>query len=168
MPFTRCSKFKSTFFYWIWQLSIDLRNIFGKKEAAFCALCSKELGRHRYRPAKEWNMSGLLCADCHIDKTKEFLELKSSKQDAPEFCAMCRKKLTRDDDRNKPKWQWEMESGLLICKSCYTKKDIEHEKRMNFCSSCNGKLGTFFYHPKPAWKIEGNLCRRCWDERNSG
>jgi hypothetical protein len=37
---------------------------------------------------------------------------------------------------------------------------------MNFCVMCNCKLGMFYYHPKPAWKIEGNLCRKCWDECN--
>ena len=45
-------------------------------------------------------------------------------------------------------------------------KDGEHEKRTNFCAVCNGKLGIIYYHPKPAWKIEGNLCKKCWDNRN--
>jgi hypothetical protein len=145
-----------------------LRNIFGKKEVAFCAICNKELGRHRYRPAKEWNLSGLLCGNCHIDKTKEFLEIENLKRDAPTRCAICRKEISQDEDRIKAKWQWEMESGSLVCNDCFSKKDTEYNKKLNFCASCNGRLGTFFYHPKPAWKIEGNLCRRCWDERNSG
>jgi hypothetical protein len=145
-----------------------LRNIFGKKEVAFCAICNKELGRHRYRPAKEWNLSGLLCGNCHIDKTKEFLEIENSKRDAPDRCAICRKEISQDEDRIKAKWQWEMESGSFVCKDCFAKKDAEYNKKLNFCASCNGRLGRFFYHPKPAWKIEGNLCRRCWDERNSG
>jgi hypothetical protein len=146
----------------------DLRNIFGKKDAAFCSACGKELGRHRYRPAKEWNVTGLLCSDCHVDKTREFMEKQSLEEEAPDECAICHKEIRKDEDRNKPKWQWEMESGLLVCKSCYEKKDSDHNRRMNFCASCNGRLGRFFYHPKPAWKIEGNLCRRCWDARNSG
>ena len=141
--------------------------MFGKREAASCAACNKELGRHRYRPAKEWNLSGLLCADCHIDKTKEFVELQNAKQEAPEHCAICRKEITLGEDRKKPKWKWDMESGLLVCKECYQKKDIDHNMKINYCASCSGKLGLIFYHPKPAWKLEGNLCRRCWDEHNN-
>ena len=112
-------------------------------------------------------MEGLLCSDCHVDKTREFMEKQSMQQEAPDQCAICHKEISNDEDRNKPKWQWEMESGLLVCKSCYEKKDAVHNKKMNFCASCKGKLGMFFYHPKPAWKIEGNLCRRCWDSMNS-
>jgi uncharacterized CHY-type Zn-finger protein len=145
-----------------------LRNIFGKKEDVFCAVCSKQLGRHRYRPAKEWDVSGLLCSDCHIDKGREFIEKQNAEQNAPDRCANCQKEITLDEDRNKPKWQWDMDSGLLVCKVCYQKRDVDHNKKINFCSSCNAKLGMFFYHPKPAWKLEGNLCRRCWDERNRG
>jgi hypothetical protein len=25
----------------------------------------------------------------------------------------------------------------------------------------------FYYHPKPAWQIDGKLCRKCWDLRNN-
>jgi hypothetical protein len=99
--------------------------------------------------------------------TKEFMEKQSSQQDAPDKCVVCRKEIS-DQDSNKPKWQWEMESGSLLCKPCYEKKDGDYYKKMNFCVSCNIRLGRFFYHPKPAWKVEGNLCRRCWDERNVG
>lgn len=113
-------------------------------------------------------MSGMLCADCHIDKSKEFILQQQQEQDLPDRCAVCARELRSDEDRNKPKWQWEMESASLLCKNCYEKRDANYNKRINFCASCNGKLGMFFYHPKPAWKIEGNLCRRCWDERNSG
>jgi hypothetical protein len=87
-------------------------------------------------------------------------------KEIPDICAICKKELA-DEDRNKPKWQWEMESGSLLCKSCYQKKDADHNKKLNFCAVCSGKLGLFFYHPKPAWQIEGNLCRKCWDQRNN-
>lgn len=139
--------------------------VFGRKGQESCAVCGKELGRHRYRPAKEWNMSGVLCADCHIDKTKAFMVAQQAVEDAPEKCAVCHKELVNANDMNKPKWQWEMESGLLLCKSCYQKKDADYNRKTNFCAVCNSKLGRFFYHPKPAWKIDGNLCRRCWDEQ---
>ena len=138
--------------------------IFNKKndeELQRCAVCNKELGRYKYKPNEEWNIEGLLCSDCHIEKTKEFL-LKEEEQN----CAVCGKVITHKEDKNKPKWQWEMESGTLLCKACFDKKDTIYNKKMNFCAMCNGKLGMFFYHPKPAWHIEANLCRRCWDNQN--
>ncbi|HEX2014104.1 MAG TPA: hypothetical protein VLA68_02645 [Nitrososphaera sp.] len=141
--------------------------IFRKKQAQHCAVCNRELGRHKYRPDKGWNMQGLLCSTCHVEKTKEFMLRDQLAEQAPDTCAICRKEITSDADRNKPKWQWEMESGLLVCKSCYAKKDDNYSKKMNSCSVCNGRLGMFYYHPKPTWNIEGNLCRKCWDDRNS-
>jgi hypothetical protein len=104
----------------------------------------------------------MLCADCHIEKTREYM-LKQ--EEAPDICAMCGKEIT--EDSHKPKWQWEMESGTLLCKSCFQKKDVDYNKKVNFCAICNGKLGMFYYHPKPAWHIEGNLCRKCWDIQNN-
>jgi len=138
-------------------------HIFGKKnqETYHCVICNKELGRYKYKPNKEWNIDGLLCSDCHIEKTKEFI-LKQEEH----VCAVCGKRIIQSEDKNKAKWQWEMESGYL-CKSCFEKKDAEYNKKMNFCAVCNGKLGMFFYHPKLTWHIEGNLCRKCWDEHNN-
>jgi hypothetical protein len=138
-------------------------HIFGKKQAANCAVCGKELGRHRYKPGEEWGIEGLLCGDCHIEKTREFM-LKQA--ETPDTCAMCGKEIA-DKESHKPKWQWEMESGTLLCKSCFEKKDADYNKKMNFCAICNGKLGMFYYHPKPAWHIQGHLCRKCWDSQNS-
>jgi hypothetical protein len=60
-----------------------------------------------------------------------------------------------------------MEQGTLLCKPCFDKKDIDYNKKVNFCAICGGKLGMFYYHPKPVWHTEGNLCRKCWDSRNN-
>lgn len=152
-----------TFLYPSRQLIIRALLFGKKKQVVLCAVCNRELGRHKYKPSDEWNIEGLLCADCHIEKTKEFL---IKEQETPDRCAICNKELTADEDMNKPRWQWNMESGTLVCKSCFQKKDADYNKRMNFCVMCNCKLGMFYYYPKPAWKIEGNLCRKCWDERN--
>jgi len=151
------------------QATIDrrLHNIFGKKQVVHCAVCNVELGRHKYRPAKEWNMDGQLCADCHIEKTKEFMLAQQRAVEAPDTCANCGKEILSAEDRNKPKWQWDMASGLFLCHPCYLKKDAEHGKKMNSCAACGGKLALIFYHPKPSWKIQGNLCRKCWDAHNS-
>ncbi len=142
----------------------SLHNIF-RKDAAHCTVCNRELPRHRYRPAKEWNIQGWLCADCHLDKTKDFMLSQQQTSEAPASCAICGKVLA-SEDMNKPKWQWGLDSDRLVCKTCYQGRDAEHNKRMNFCALCNGRLGMFFYHPKPEWKIDGNLCRKCWDGRN--
>ncbi|MFL6511277.1 MAG: hypothetical protein ACJ700_08835 [Nitrososphaera sp.] len=139
-------------------------HIFGKKqEVVHCAVCGSELGRHKYKPKEEWGIEGMLCGNCHIEKTKQFI---MEQKEAPDICAICKKELT-EQDRNKAKWQWEMESGTLLCKSCYQKKDADYNKKMNFCAVCSCKLGLFFYHPKPIWRMEGNLCRKCWDQQNS-
>lgn len=143
----------------------SLRNIF-RREAANCAVCNRELRRHRYRPAKEWNIQGWLCADCHIDKIRDFMLSHKKDNEAPDTCAICGKLIALERDRNKPKWQWGLDSDRAVCKTCYQKRDEEYNKRMNFCALCKGRLGTFFYHPKPEWKIDGNLCRKCWDGRN--
>jgi uncharacterized CHY-type Zn-finger protein len=126
-------------------------------------VCSKELGRHKYKPSDEWGIDGMLCGSCHVEKTKEFA---IAQKDTLESCAICKNELA-DHDQYKPRWQWEMEPGTLLCKSCYEKKDLDYNKRMNFCATCNAKLGLFFYHPKPVWQIQGNLCRKCWDRRNN-
>lgn len=106
----------------------------------------------------------MLCGLCHLEKTKEFT---IEQKEIPDICAICKKELGDHQDRYKPRWQWEMESGTLLCKSCYQKKDADYNKKLNFCAICNCKLGMFHYHPKPAWQIDGNLCRKCWDRQNN-
>lgn len=138
-------------------------HIFGKKQVMNCAVCGKELGRHRYKPAEEWGIQGQLCSGCHVEKTREFMLRQEEEHD---ICAMCGKEIA--GEVQKPKWQWEMEQGTLLCKPCFQQKDAGYIKKANFCAICNGKLGMFYYHPKPAWRIEGNLCRKCWDSKNSG
>jgi hypothetical protein len=138
-------------------------HIFGKKQVVNCAVCGKKLGRHRYKAGEEWDIEGLLCGDCHIEKTREFM-LKQ--EETPDTCATCGKEIAGEES-HKPKWQWEMEPETLLCKSCFQKKDSDFNKKVNFCAICNGKLGMFYYHPKLAWHIQGNLCRTCWDSQNS-
>jgi uncharacterized CHY-type Zn-finger protein len=140
-------------------------HLFGKKQAVNCAVCGKELERHKYKPSEEWGIEGKLCGLCHLEKTKEFTF--EQQKDIHYICAICKKELSDQQDRYKPRWQWEMESGTLLCKSCYQRKDADYNKKLNFCAICNHKLGLFYYHPKPAWQIDGNLCRKCWDRLNN-
>ena len=100
-------------------------HIFGKRQVVHCSVCGKELRRHTYRPSEEWGIEGMLYGLCHLEKTKEFtLEQK----EVPDICALCKKELADNQDRYKPRWQWEMESGTLLCKSCYQKKDADYNK----------------------------------------
>lgn len=142
--------------------------LFGKKAILYCANCNKKL-THKYKPSEEWNILGSLCADCHIEKTKEFIlkkqEEKRRLEEAPGNCSICGKVVSKSEE-NKPRWQWNMESGTIICKNCYNKKEADYDKKLNFCVICNKKMGFIRYNPKPKWKIEGQLCRGCWDKHN--
>ena len=46
---------------------------FLSRAPVYCNICNKEL-KHKHRPKKEWNIEGFLCAECHMDKMKEFFE----------------------------------------------------------------------------------------------
>jgi hypothetical protein len=115
-------------------------------------------------------MDGFLCGDCHIEKTKEFVlkkqEEKKNVDDGHNLCALCNKDLTLQIDKNKPKWQWNIDIEGALCKNCYEKKEAEYNKLINFCAICNNKIGFIRYNPKPKWKIKGQLCKECWDTRN--
>jgi uncharacterized CHY-type Zn-finger protein len=135
--------------------------LFSAKKVLHCAVCGKDLHRHKYKPQAEWKIEGYLCSDCHIEKTKEF----ATKPSEPDSCAVCGGEL--GDIAVKPRWQWEMQAGTLLCQQCFNKKDAEHNKKLNFCAVCGTKIGFIRYNPKPAWKIEGQMCRSCWDRRNA-
>lgn len=64
-----------------------------------------------------------------------------------------------------PRWQWEMKG--LLCKPCFDKKEIEHNKLRNFCSICGTKLSIIRYNPKKHWSIDGQVCRNCWDTQKA-
>jgi hypothetical protein len=59
-----------------------------------------------------------------------------------------------------------MDSGIVLCPQCYDKSEAEFTRKLNFCAICSKKIGFIRYNPKPKWAIDGQLCRRCWDERN--
>jgi len=124
----------------------------------FCAICQKEL-KHKHKPKKEWNVEGLLCGDCHMDKMRQYFEGTMTQN-----CVVCKskKKIT---DLWEPRWQWEMEG--LLCKSCFDKKEKIFSEEKEFCSICGAKLSFFRYNPKSKWKVTGNLCRKCWDSNKA-
>lgn len=147
-----------------------------KKDNAHCVICNKELKKFRYKPRSEWNMVGLLCGDCHIKKTMEYSEDTHQREKQRQHrneeheletakCAVCDG--TSEVEQLKPKWQWNMDSNSMLCKRCFARKDLEYEKRINYCALCGTKMSFFRYNPKPRWRVEGQLCRRCWDTSNA-
>ena len=119
-----------------------------------CTICKKQI-THKHKPKKEWGITGPLCADCHVDKMKEFYEGTIKQK-----CVSCgiTKKIT---DLWEPRWQWDMEG--LLCKNCFDKKENDFNLKKEFCSRCGTKLGFFRKTPKTKWNVEGELCRECWD-----
>lgn len=95
-----------------------------------------------------------------MDKMNAFYTEDEKKVDR---CELCRKELD-------PKDGYELHKGLnlksVICSDCYEAKRKEEEKKLVNCASCGKKLGFFRYNPKEEWKIEGQLCRKCWDHHN--
>jgi len=144
-------------------------DFFKRKKPSYCVNCSKML-KHKYKPRAEWNLQGLLCGDCHIEKTREFIlkeqQEKEKAQERLASCTLCQKEFSSQSDGRKPKWQWNMQSESLLCKNCFDKKDAEFENKINYCFLCKNKLGFIRYNPKPKWNIDGQLCRACWDQRN--
>jgi hypothetical protein len=141
-------------------------HLFGKKRVLYCTNCNKELN-HKYKPLREWNINGFLCSDCNIEKTKEFMIKKQEEKRKLEvICAICKKDLIVEIDKNRPRWQWNMEAGTILCKICFDKKQSDYDKLMNLCALCNKRIGLIRYNPKPKWNIEGQLCRDCWDKQN--
>src|SRR6476659_10147648 len=116
------------------------------KKVEYCSVCRKEL-KFKYKPNKSWEIEGKLCSDCYTSKMKEYMEkqqeLKEQERIKESYCSLCNIFIESDKKSQK-----------------------EYEKRINFCVSCNTKLGFVRYNPKPKWEVEGQLCRQCWDKRN--
>ena len=144
-------------------------HLFRKKEILRCSNCDKVLS-HKYKPRPEWKVQGFFCSGCHMEMTKEFIlrqqEEKTRLEQAPDICNLCKKELLLETDKNKPSWQWNMERESILCKSCYEKKALDYEKKLNYCTTCSNRLAFIRYNPKPKWNIEGQLCRKCWDKQN--
>jgi uncharacterized protein YlaI len=148
------------------------------KAKEHCTVCNKELIKFRYKPRNEWDIQGMLCGDCHVIKSMEHsgrTEGSGSKnqhqtvEDEKEVslkCGMCDADIDSGSEHLKAKWQWNMDTHLILCRRCYSIKSKEYEKRINYCAVCGNKMSFFRYNPKPKWKIDGQLCRLCWDNSN--
>ncbi len=128
------------------------------KKPTYCTICNKEL-THKHKPKKEWNVTGMLCGDCHFDKSKEYYEGK-----VRQACVSCG--ITKIiSELWEPRWQWDMEG--LLCKECFDKKEESFEVKKKFCAICGATMGFIRHNPKSKWAIEGQLCGKCWDEKKA-
>ena len=81
------------------------------------------------------------------------------------ICFMCKEKIS--SEIKKPEWKWNLNTIQPMCIVCYERKSKEYEKIINYCNECNKRLGFIRYNPKPLWGVNGQLCRACWDLKNS-
>ena len=131
--------------------------IFNRKPS-FCAVCGQKLD-HKHKPKREWNIKGMLCGNCHFEKSMEYYEGKIRQP-----CVVCG--TTRSiSDMWEPRWQWDMDG--LMCKTCFDKREEVFGKKENYCAMCGIKMGRIRYNPKSRWKIDGQLCRDCWDQKKA-
>ncbi len=82
-----------------------------------------------------------------------------------QICFVCKNLIS--SEIKKPEWKWNLNTSQSMCVECYERKSKEYEKINNYCNICNKKLGFIRYNPKPLWGINGQLCRPCWDSKNS-
>ncbi len=128
------------------------------RKPSFCTVCKKSI-THKHKPKREWNVESPLCSDCYINEMQKYYDLSVKQK-----CVICGIE-KNVPDLWEPRWQWEMKG--LLCKSCFDKKGIEHDKLRNFCSICGTKLGVIRYNPKKQWSIDGQICRNCWDTQKA-
>ena len=100
-----------------------------------------------------------------IVNENEDKDIEGGKAESKFTCDECKKKL--DEEGKRPHWKWNFDRNLRFCEKCYKIKGDDYEKLMNYCIICNSKLGFIRYNPKPKWKIKGQLCRKCWDNKNT-
>jgi hypothetical protein len=96
------------------------------------------------------------------EETENEKGIDSEKEDV---CNRCKENL--GDEWKKPHWKWNMDKNIKFCFNCYKIKETEYEKLINYCIVCDSKLKFYRYNPRPEWKIKGQLCRKCWDFKNT-
>jgi hypothetical protein len=103
-------------------------------------------------------------------KTTEEFVIKQKEEEAKikqrqNQCFICNA-IIDGDQKKSPRWQWNLENDVSLCKKCYDKKESDYQTKINFCVKCGKKIGFFRYNPKRNWQIDGQLCRKCWDMMN--
>ena len=138
------------------------------RKPQICSLCKKDL-KFKYKPEKSWNITGYLCSDCHMKSAREFSVKQQEEKEQlikkQNQCFICHK-IVDPEKKKKSRWQWGLESDAFLCENCFNQREQDYERRVNFCVKCGKKIGFIRYNPKPQWKIDGQLCRKCWDTIN--
>ncbi len=91
--------------------------------------------------------------------------IKVDQVEEEDICNQCKEKL--DDEWKTSHWKWNLDKNIKFCIKCYKIKEKEYEKLINDCALCKSKLKFIRYNPKSEWKIKGQLCRKCWDNKNA-
>ena len=120
---------------------------------------SKENGNDKKRQNHLGNLQNISEIGTEIGK-----DTQVDPNPASVFCSFCQCEVKANGLQ--ANWKWNLEPNTLLCSECYTKKANEYERRINYCNSCQKKLGFIRYNPKPIWKLSGQMCRRCWDSKN--
>lgn len=85
----------------------------------------------------------------------------------PAYCAVCGKEARH---RHKPKREWGMEAGTVLCGECHLDKSREYYegKVRQKCTRCGGTFKiTDMWEPRWQWETDGLLCKPCFDEKES-
>ena len=102
--------------------------------------------------------------------TKEFFVKQQEEEEQlikkQNQCFICHN-IIDQDKKKKARWQWRMENDIFLCEKCYNKKEQDYQTKIDFCVKCGKKIGFIRYNPKPRWKVDGQLCRKCWDAINA-
>ena len=61
----------------------------------------------------------------------------------------------------------ELSSQYSVRGGNFDEKEQSFEQKKNFCAVCETKMGLIRHNPKGHWKIEGQLCRKCWDSKKA-
>jgi hypothetical protein len=101
--------------------------------------------------------------------TKEFIIKQQEEEEQliknQNQCFICHN-IIEHEKKKKARWQWGMDNDIFLCEKCYVQKEQDYQTKANFCVKCGKKIGFIRYNPKPKWKIDGQLCRKCWDTIN--
>ena len=115
--------------------------------------------------------SRFLCSDCHMKITRGVCQSNRKKKKKKlnkkqNQCLSVMISFRSGDQKKNPRWQWALENDIALCEKCYNQKELDYQNKINFCLKCGKKIGFIRYNPKPKWKIDGQLCRKCWDTMN--
>ena len=82
-------------------------------------------------------------------------------------CDACNSKFSQQEELMNHKQIVHGKDLKYDCKECFDKKEESFEVKKKFCALCSAEMGFIRHNPKSKWMIEGQLCRKCWDEKKA-